>query len=1036
MPYPPGTTAIFGIRIAIACAGLLCLLASARAEGPAARQSEPQSNIPTAPQVWDGHHWVPPDLSSGRTLPPKGALPRTTSARAADRFDARDYGAVCDGKFHSAQAALGIATLAELTGWTNEFGAKPYAALASYPYGTLFNLPVSLDAAPGTTTLAFSVSRKSGLVLTTTQATAAGKAVLSFTGPWGIPDGTPVTGEGLKSGTVVDQVFTSQLTITPPAAEPIAKGTPITFDVQGVGTPVKTAPLVLTVAAPVPVGSATITLSSPPGAIRSGTAIAGAGLAAQTFVRSVDGARVTVSPAATAAIPAGSTLSLEVAGLAGSTRVRIAPAALPGTFVPGSRLEVRQAGTPRGGVPIAQADLPKGIITLAQPLEADLLADTQGTLTSGFALYLQDVGGITAGMLVTGAGIPAGTYVELVNPSTQEVRLSGNVGVVAAGTDLTFSWPWLANIRAGMQVFGPGIPDGTQVESVDVRAGIVTLSAASTTPLKAATSNFAESPANRGTEITFYAPFTDAEAAALQMDSLGIIAAVKSAEQGGGTVRLPPGHCLTDQPIIVPVLSRRDNIRSNVVSIVGDGIYSSYLEPIRDFGPSGFVLSCGDPTGNMDNLRGMYSDGGTYCHGHFRDFHVRMPDSKLTPGMRPKVAGVPVMMSGIRGGPRRDMEDLFIEGFNTGIYWLADHTTLRRLWIVSNFIGIRNGEPMKVLFGDNVWDAVEIIASAWAHVSVHPQSFLNTAMLKSNFGFAPYTVWCEPGLPSPGMCMQGSTIIQPNWESTGCAAIADGNIRPTNSPDRGARRFILSVRFENFYWWGQDPRFQPQGGCKWNAYIDLQSMQGVTFDSIWPNTMAVVKGAAGLFRIDRSNNYAANTGGIRMSGDGLLNILKQYAGACQEVLAGVGGPFASTAYFTRAERRVTLEVPGTLNMRLNTLMDATATTLQAGSVMASTQNSNRTGVRLARQGEGGETSFAGIVPVAYPCPMTGRSIVVATSGTEIPVRVSKSITIGANVAVGPVPGIAIQDADKQNRAVIGRVVGSNERDPGLAYLER
>ncbi len=169
-------------------------------------------------------------------------------------------------------------------------------------------------------------------------------------------------------------------------------------------------------------------------------------------------------------------------------------------------------------------------------------------------LALADVGGLAQGMSVTAVGVAAGTQVEWVNPSTLAIGLSAaTTASIPAGTGIAFGQPWLSRVAAGMAVSGPGVPAGAVVAAVGANA--VALSVPLTAATVAPSANTAAAPQYQGTAITFYAPFTDAQAAGLQMDALGIQAAVKAAEAaGGGRVVLPAGvpggKYLVDQTIV------------------------------------------------------------------------------------------------------------------------------------------------------------------------------------------------------------------------------------------------------------------------------------------------------------------------------------------------------------------------------------------------------------------------------------------------------------------------------------------------------
>ena len=117
--------------------------------------------------------------------------------------------------------------------------------------------------------------------------------------------------------------------------------------------------------------------------------------------------------------------------------------------------------------------------------------------------------GVTPGMLVAGAGIPAGDTVATFDPVTQTVTLAkpligtvvqdaslqfspqaasvnvvANTTVAAAGT-VKLALAATTGLSVGMEVAGTGIPAGATVVSMDSVAGTVTLSAPLTGPVTA-----------------------------------------------------------------------------------------------------------------------------------------------------------------------------------------------------------------------------------------------------------------------------------------------------------------------------------------------------------------------------------------------------------------------------------------------------------------------------------------------------------------------------------------------------------------------
>jgi hypothetical protein len=249
------------------------------------------------------------------------------------------------------------------------------------------------------------------------------------------------------------------------------------------------------------------------------------------------------------------------------------------------------------------------------------------------------------------------------------VRLSKQVGGNLGGTSLTFQWPaaLLAKISSSTQLTGPGIPNG---ETFTFSGNVATLSIPITAAANPANSTTDLPYQIRGTPFTFWTPWTDTQAAALSMDFLGIQAAEQAAEiAGGGMVYAPSGTYIMNGDTIFPVFGLYSPVNASV-SLKGDGIYQTYFETTTDLGKDAYVFACGDPTGTPENGRGIYgaSGAGAYCYGDWRDFSVSMVGAtNAVLGVRPILAGIPIAMNGLLEGPRREMHNIIVRSYNTGL---------------------------------------------------------------------------------------------------------------------------------------------------------------------------------------------------------------------------------------------------------------------------------------------------------------------------------------------------------------------------------
>lgn len=129
-------------------------------------------------------------------------------------------------------------------------------------------------------------------------------------------------------------------------------------------------------------------------------------------------------------------------------------------------------------------------VTIPRALAAAVSCTTAGTTTVTSANLFQNV---LVGMAVSGIGIPAGTTVSAVaspssltlsqaaSDSTTNVRFFGGAAInsVKNSTTTVTSAALFGSVFVGMNVSGPGIPDGTTVAAIASQSSL-TLSAAAT----------------------------------------------------------------------------------------------------------------------------------------------------------------------------------------------------------------------------------------------------------------------------------------------------------------------------------------------------------------------------------------------------------------------------------------------------------------------------------------------------------------------------------------------------------------------------
>lgn len=639
--------------------------------------------------------------------------------------------------------------------------------------------------------------------------------------------------------------------------------------------------------------------------------------------------------------------------------------------------------------------------------------------------------GIRQGDLVTGSAcIPAGTQVTQVERGRMEVYLSAALTCQpAAGAALTFIPSWLGQVTTGMAVTGPAgvFAANTTVSAVNTTTGVVTLSAA-TTGATASHDAYVgvTTPSILPTPVTFWSAYTDAQARGLEMDRLGIQAAIKAAEAaGGGTVRMPHGSYRIDGTI-TQTATTPYGLAMQTVSLVGDTESTNgvTLKVTKDLGPGNAALSCDDPTAKWQNARGIYTTtlnaspiGGLFCDGFWANFHLTMNGySWAGYGIPPTVGGVPVAMDGMKQGPRRHLRNVWVDGFNHGALFMGDHTEMRNVKFYSNWIGWRHDKmsgavpgSANSLFGDEVWDRFYSMQNSYAGISVDPGAYLNGSMISPYLAYNPWGIRCEAAPSSAaGQCLQGLVMMHPNIESTGCGVIVDAGKRDGYLATGGGRS-INDVRIIAPFFGPTLANVAP--GCKWNAYIDAYTVQGLVIDDIFAGTFPNVANATALIRADRTDNFGtgwtAAQGGITLRSAWWPSILANLSAFATQVVGGSGGQ-NSTFWFTGAWKSVSLEGP-TVRLRLFPICD----TPNFGSGIAigtPLEYSTSTVDNLACLQRGGNSNgtqaLAGIAVQSWTNnPLSfGLLTAVAVAGTHIPVITDATAAVGTTVKVGSATG--------------------------------
>ncbi len=260
----------------------------------------------------------------------------------------------------------------------------------------------------------------------------------------------------------------------------------------------------------------------------------------------------------------GLTVSLVVQANSGATQIIVGDLAVTSDQTPiavGSTITGPAGLLPNTTVTAISGFNGNRILTLSAAITQQINSGVYvtATVTPASGVYSPPIlwaSGIARGDLVTGSCIAAGTQVAIASPARMEVVLDHpTTCALSSAATLTFIPSWLSHVVNGMQVQGPtgAIASGTTVTGVNTTAGTVTISAPTTAGLTAQQPFPNVTTPTSGSPITFYAPWTDAQAAALQMDFLGIQAAINANVINGGSIELSSGAYQLNASIMLPI---------------------------------------------------------------------------------------------------------------------------------------------------------------------------------------------------------------------------------------------------------------------------------------------------------------------------------------------------------------------------------------------------------------------------------------------------------------------------------------------------
>ena len=328
--------------------------------------------------------------------------------------------------------------------------------------------------------------------------------------------------------------------------------------------------------------------------------------------------------------------------------------------------------------------------------------------SSSNAHILMAAGGLSAirpGYVVTplsSANSMTGSYtVGTISPQGTDGTNNGFVLAAApsvaptAGDTFTVAEPLgylTAALAAGLKpvVAGAGIPVGTTITAVNITTGVVTLSAS----LTAATTAF------DGVDITL--PYTDAEVAAMSMDTLGINAAIYyAASHGGGAAQIPSGSFELNQTITLSPANQNYATTYQAVDLLGTGENATLLISATDLGWGQYAISC--------PLR--ITSGN--CFGRLDDFTLQSANTTYGPGQSS------TLMGGIGWDGRRTMDNIRIVSYGDGVAITGDQTHFNNItgfgnydclhWDFNNTYNSHDNHVLsKVICGNNAMAAIAV----------------------------------------------------------------------------------------------------------------------------------------------------------------------------------------------------------------------------------------------------------------------------------------------------------------------------------------
>ncbi len=396
----------------------------------------------------------------------------------------------------------------------------------------------------------------------------------------------------------------------------------------------------------------------------------------------------------------------------------------------------------------------------------------------------------------------------------------------------------LAGVTIKVSDGGNSIPANATITGVNTTTGNVRISS----NLTSATTAF------DGIDVTW--AYTDAEGAAMTMDSLATNAAVSYSEtHGGGIVELPAGSGEFSAAIDMPTVNQTMTVfptSPRATSVAGAGMGATLLQATSDFGPGQYLVSCPQRLTS------------TMCGESFHDATLLGPAAANGYSVGASLA----QMSGIGVSGRLNVHDVYTVAFSDGLAITGDQSHLENLYSINDYDALHwDYNQYNGLMANFLVDNVIANQNADAMLAIGPNVVVaGSTLIKLTDGAGPYGIEKETGgTQSEALADDHITWLQCEFVGIACR----GEDRPyLNTTSNDTNVDYRDVEFQA----AANSGFNPTDGLgKPDAAFEMA--QGVKVRIEPADTYNWLNVAEGLFNIANANY------GVTIHGDiqSLLN---------------------------------------------------------------------------------------------------------------------------------------------------------------------